>query len=410
MKMTGKRWAFVGALIFIAAIIALYIPYNSNKNEQKDLQQQITIARQMALARTMSKNSVEQKIQELEADIAAADEETAQLQDELDQLQAELVRLEAEREQAIQEAIALLNTTETKFLSAAESIEYGELLFALADSAQITLEQIDYSDGGGINIEGVDYDVVLLELSVYGAKADILNYLVEIQSDAAFSTSFFDQVNITMPELLTEDEKELVFNLILEDMVAKGIADLTLDQICNFIVLGIDDVTGNYLITRNVEEMARKIKELLNALMAEDFEDPLVSTLTEDYDDRLAQELAELIKQHINDLLEDKVVSVLTERIVTALENGDNLESIVGEDIATLLGDALVGALPADIAALLKQYISERIYDRMVGYVTPQVYTEAQEAADEAITILETASTGNIKIAVYVYNTSQEGE
>jgi N-acetylglucosamine kinase-like BadF-type ATPase len=193
-------------------------------------------------------------------------------------------------------------------------------------------------------------------------------------------------------------------------MVAKGIADLTLDQICNFIVLGIDDVTGNYLITRNVEEMARKIKELLNALMAEDFEDPLVSTLTEDYDDRLAQELAELIKQHINDLLEDKVVSVLTERIVAALENGDNLESIVGEDIATLLGDALVGALPADIAALLKQYISERIYDRMVGYVTPQVYTDAQEAADEAITILETASTGNIKIAVYVYNTSQEGE
>jgi uncharacterized membrane protein YheB (UPF0754 family) len=193
-------------------------------------------------------------------------------------------------------------------------------------------------------------------------------------------------------------------------MVAKGIAELTVDEICNFIVLGIEDVTGNYIQARDVKDMATSIKELLNQLMAEEFEDPLVSTLTEDYDDRLALDLAELIKQHINDWLEDKVIAVLAARIATALENGDSLESIVGEDIATLLGNELASAIPADIAGLLKEYISERIEFRMTEYVSPHIYTGAQVAADEMITELETASSSSIKIVIYTYNTSQEGE
>jgi hypothetical protein len=410
MKMSGKWWAVIGVVFLIAVLIALYIPYNSNKNEQETLQQQITVARQMVLARTLSKNSVEQKIKKLEADIITAEEENTRLQDELDQLQAELARLEAEREQAIQEAIALLNATEAKFLSVAESIEYGELLFALAGTSQITLAQIDYSYRDTVNINDVNYNIVLLELSVLGKKADILDYLVKIQSDIAFGSALFDQVNITMPKLLTDAEKESVFNLVLDEMVAKGIEDLTIDEICNFIVFGIEDVTGDYILTRDVENMATSIKELLNALMGKEFEDPLVTTLTEDYDDSLASEMAKLIKQHIRDLLEDKVITVLAERIAAALENGDSLESIVGEDIATLLGSDLVSSLPADIAALLKEYISECIYNRMVGYVSPHVYTNAQEAADEMINVLETSSTGDIKIAVYVYNASQEEE
>jgi hypothetical protein len=410
MKMSGKWWAVIGVVFLIAVLVALYIPYNSNKNEQETLQQQINVARQMVLARTLSKNSVEQKIKKLEADIITAEEENTRLQGELDQLQAELARLEAEREQAIQEAIALLNATEAKFLSVAESIEYGELLFALAGTSQITLAQIDYSYRDTVNINDVNYNIVLLELSVLGKKADILDYLVKVQSDAAFGSALFDQVNITMPKLLTDAEKESVFNLILDEMVAKGIEDLTVDEICNFIVFGIQDVTGDYILTRDVENMATSIKELLNALMGKEFDDPLVSTLTEDYDDSLALKLAEMIKQHIKDLLEDKVITVLADRIATALEHGDSLESIVGEDIATLLGSDLVSSLPADIAALLKEYISECIYNRMVGYVSPHVYTNAQEAADEMINLLETSSTGDIKIAVYVYNASQEEE
>jgi hypothetical protein len=410
MKMTGKKWAFIGALIFVAAIVALYIPYNSNKNEQGSLQQQINVARQMVLARTLSKNSVEQKIQKLEADIATAEGVSEQLQDELDQLQQELLQLENEREQAVQEAIALLNATEAKFLNAAESIEYGELLFTLANSAQIKLSQVDYTDSGSVNIGGVDYDVVLLNLAVNGKKADILDYLVKIQTNTAFNTSLFDQVNIQMPKLLTDDEKNLVFNLILEDMVAKGIEDLTVDEICDFIVLGIEDVTGNYIQVKDVETMAAKIKELLNELMTEEFDDPLVSTLTEDYDDLLASKLAEMIKQHIDDLLTDTVVNTLATRIAEALENGDSLEGIVGEDIATLLGSQLVGALPSDIAALLKEFISECISNRMVDYVTPHVFQNAQKAANEKIAELETTSNGNIEIAIYVYNTSQEGK
>ena len=410
MKMSGKWWAVIGVVFLIAALVALYIPYNSNKNEQTDLQQQIALARQMVLARTMSKNTIEQRIQELEADIAAGEEENAQLQEELDQLEEQLLQLEDEREQAIQEAIALLTATEARFLSAAESIEYGELLFAMADTAQITLAQIDYSHGSTVNIEGVDYDTVSLELSVYGKKADILAYLAEIQSDDAFNTSLFDQVNILMPKLLTEDEKDYIFEIVLDEMVATAIADLTPDEICNFIVLGIEDVTGDLIIKKTVENMAKEIKMLLNALMAEDFDDPLVSTLKGDYDDLLAQKLAELIKQHINDWLEDTVVNMLAERIAIALQNGDDLEGIVGKDIAALLGTQLSGALASDIAALLKEYISERIYDRMVGYVTPHIYTDAQEASDELITILETYSSSYINIAVYVYNTSQEAE
>jgi uncharacterized membrane protein YheB (UPF0754 family) len=193
-------------------------------------------------------------------------------------------------------------------------------------------------------------------------------------------------------------------------MVAKGIEDLTVDEICNFIVLGIEDVTGNYIQTKTVEQMAARIKELLNELMTEEFDDPLVYTLTEDYDDRLALELAELIKQHINDWLTDTVVNELAARTAEALENGDSLEGIVGEDIAALLGGSLVGALPSDIAALLNEFISKNIYNRMVEYVTPQVFHDAQDASDETITILETASSANIEIAVYVYNTSQEGK
>ncbi len=410
MKMSGKRWAVIGVVVLIAAAVALYIPYNSNKNEQETLQQQINTAKQMALVRTMSKNNLEQKIQKLEADIAAAGEKTAELQQELNLLQDELLQLEAEREQAIQEAIALLNATEAKFLSAVESIEYGELLFALADSSGITLSQIIYSIGATINIEGVNYDIVILDLAISGKKAGILDYLIKIQSDASFNTALFDNISLSLPKMLTADEKELVFDIVLDEMVLEGIADLSLDQICNFIVLGIADVTGNYISTQTVQEMATAIKQILAELMQEVFEEPLEHTLTEDYDDSLAFDLAALIKQHINDWLADKVIKELSERIAAALENGDNLETIVGEDIAALLSSELSGALTSDIAGLLKTYISECIEKRMVEHVTPLVLLSAQAAANELIIEMETASSGTVRIAVYTYNTSQEEE
>ena len=410
MKKSGKWWAIIGVVIFIGAAVALYIPYNNNIKEQNTLQQQINTARQMVLLQTMNKNNLEQEIQQLEEDIGAAEEENAQLQQELNRKQDELQQLRAEREQAIQEAVALLNATEAKFLTAAESIEYGELLYALADSAGIAISEIAYSSTDKVTIGEVDYGVVFLELAISGNKADILDYLIEIQADDSFATAIYDSINLTLPKMLTEGQKDEVFSITLDEMIAEGINNLTVDQLVNYIVLGIEDVTGNYLNTRSVEDMAKVIKQLLADMMEEEFDGILGSTLTDDYDERLADELAQLIKTHIKDGLEDAVVSEIVGRIVEAIENGDDLESVVGSQIATLLGSQLAGALSGDITALLKEYISECVYYRMVEYVRPFVFQDAQALTEDIIEEMENASGGTVKIAVYTYNAPQEEE
>ncbi|GEM_PF-3752252 len=410
MKMSGKWWAIIGVVIFIGAVIALYIPYNNNIKEQNTLQQQINTARQMVLLQTMNKNKLEQEIQQLEEDIEAAEDENALLQQELNRKQNELEQLQDEREQAIQEAVALLHATEAKFLTAAKSIEYGELLYALADSAGVKISQIAYSSTDKVTIEEVDYGVVFLELAISGYKADILDYLIEIQADDSFATAICDSINLSWPKMLTGSQKDEVFAITLDEMIAEGIENLTVDELVNFIVLGIEDVTGNFINKRTVEDMAKAIKQLLADLMEEEFEEIPDSTLTDDYDDRLAAELAQLIKEHIKDGLEDAVVSEIVGRIVEAIENGDDLESVVGSHIATLIGSQLVSALPGDITALLKEYISECIYYRMTEYVRPLVFQDAQALTEELIEEMENASGGTVKIAVYTYNAPQEEE
>jgi Skp family chaperone for outer membrane proteins len=397
MKMNGRKWVLTGIVIFIVAAIALYIPYNNEIKKQDDLEQNIFTSQQRVLILTMSKGKLEDEITQLEADIAVAQEESAQKQVELDNLQEELDELEHEREQAIIDALVSLNNIKAEYPDMIASIDYSESLFALAETSDIKLNGLITSDTATVVIEGINYEKISIKLSTTGYRDNILKFISGIQSDDAFKTAFFDNIDVSTPLPLTDEEKAAIYTTALNELKLAAISQFTIDEMVDFIILAIEDVTGTHLDTHPVEEIAQNILSDINSLV------------TEGYDVTFAYDLAELIKQHISEWIIDEFLKPLSDEIAEVITGGGDhatMAALFGEEIASLIGENFTGTLPEDIAELLKSYISSLIDLKMGEAVFPLVEIDALELADSRIAETE-SSEGDISLVIYYY---QEAE
>jgi hypothetical protein len=397
MKMNGRKWVLTGIVIFIVAAMALYIPYNNEIKKQEDLEQNIFTSQQRVLVLTMSKGKLEDEIVQLEADIASAQEESAQKQVELDNLQEELDELEHEREQAIIDALVSLNNIKAEYPDMIASIDYSESLFALAETSDIKLNGLITSDTATVVIEGINYEKISIKLSTAGYMDNILKFISGIQSDDAFKTAFFDNIDIGTPLPLTDEEKAAIYTTALNELKLAAISQFTIDEMVDFIILAIEDVTGTHLDTHPVEEIAQNILSDINSLV------------TEGYDATFAYDLAELIKQHISEWIIDEAINPLAIEIAEVITGGGDhatMAALFGEEIASLIGENLTGTLPEDIAELLKSYISSLIDLKMGEAVLPLVENDALELANSRIAETE-SSEGDISLVIYYY---QEAE
>ncbi|MCJ7769311.1 MAG: hypothetical protein MUO92_02400, partial [Dehalococcoidales bacterium] len=252
-------------------------------------------------------------------------------------------------------------------------------------------------------------------------------------SDDDFRTAAIEPVNITIPELLNDEQIESLKEWMRTQLTGEALAEITTDEIIGFTLEAISEVIGgDEFIDQLVDGNDGKLDALSIAEMAETIKERIADSiyLAQDYEGPLADELAELIAQNIAGSVIGTIVNPLAEQIAALIMPGEVVEvegegedgevevlqteydqaalvELLGEDMAALLGPAIAGSTQGEIASILNKYIAGLIESKMLNSVADSVEEAVEATLPGMIEEMETPSAG-MTIIIYLYQ--GEGE
>jgi len=127
--------------------------------------------------------------------------ERSQLNERLDAAQTHLSVLGAQKsemESQLASAQSSLNSSQTKFPAAIESIEYGEYVFDLIEKCNLQLASLSFPRPAARAVGSVTYSVVSLSLPVSGTVENIFKFIDLIKTDPHFASTSVNSVNLAV--------------------------------------------------------------------------------------------------------------------------------------------------------------------------------------------------------------------
>ena len=209
MRLSKTVWIVLGVAIFIIGFVVLYMMYSRQGDEQEQLKSKIAANHAALVGLIKERESWQSQL--------------LNLQDEL-----------AQRQNALTEANLALSQAKTGWPTAAESIEYDEKLFEMADAwnlditiatavepAEETVEDVTFVTATftvqvtGKPREADELSETDLEYREYlyygkddkpGVVGNILHFINAIVRDKYFASAGINLVNMTVPEPLTQED------------------------------------------------------------------------------------------------------------------------------------------------------------------------------------------------------------
>jgi hypothetical protein len=200
MKLSKTVWIILGVAIFIIGFVVLYMMYSRQGDEQEQLKSKIA-ANQAALVGLIKERESWQS-------------QLLNLQDEL-----------AQRQDALAEANLALSQAGTGWPTSAESIEYDEKLFEMADAWNLEITMVTAVEPTEIKVEGITFTVSSFNMEVKGKPRDklsrtaaeyreylyktvddILAFVHTIVNDKDFASAGIELVSMQVPLPLTQEE------------------------------------------------------------------------------------------------------------------------------------------------------------------------------------------------------------
>jgi len=187
MKLGKTAWIILVTGVFIIAIGSVYWLYLQEGPKQTELNAQLSV--------------VQAQLPKLAAERASLESTLTELEDKLAQVTSQL------------------KTAKAVFPGSVQSIEVDELLFGMADNWGLEITSLTASEPSDleveievemedIEVEDITYLVTSFTVKVEGEVTDILDFIHTIVTHRDFDTATVELVNITVPEPLTEAEKE----------------------------------------------------------------------------------------------------------------------------------------------------------------------------------------------------------
>lgn len=385
MRLNRTAWLVIGVGIFVVAAVVLFMFYRGQADKQQEAKDELGL--------------VQDSVTILFAQKRALDDELAQKENELAQWNDTIGQLEDQLAQAVIE----LEQTQAGFPTSLESIEYDEALFAFAHDSNLGLTILTASEMEDTSIEDITYKTASFKMEVRGEVADILDFINTIVNDDDFKTAILEPVIITVPEPLTDEQKESIEEDKRIELTAEAVAQITTEEMAEFMLEAIVELTGQEIEALMVREIAETIRI------------KIAVSLEEDYVLLLSGDLAELIEQHIAESIVSEIVRPLAEEIAALIVAGgeegyneEDLEELLGPDIAGLLGEEIAGALPGGIESLLNEYIADIVENKMLDSVSSQIIEEVVvEYVAQQVEEMEMPS-ATIELVIYTYQ--GEGE
>ncbi len=198
MRISRITWIILGVVVFVAAFGVLYMFYNNEKGKQESLNSKLA-ANQALLPKLVAERESQQ------AQLVA-------LQDQLAARQSELT--------AANEALA---QARSGWPEAAESIEYDQTLFKIADGWNLQVQTLVAGEKATKAIQGITFGTTTFTISlstpplaateaieyqdkVYGVVSDILAFIDSVAKASEFSTATIDVVSMSVPPAMTREE------------------------------------------------------------------------------------------------------------------------------------------------------------------------------------------------------------
>ena len=202
MRLSKTVWIILGVAIFIIGFIVLYMMYSRQGDEQEQLKSKIA-ANQAALVGLIKERESWQS-------------QLLNLQDEL-----------AQRQDALTEANLALSQAGTGWPTSAESIEYDEKLFEMADAWNLEITVVKAAEPQEETVEGITFTVSSFNVEVrgklreedklsrtaaeyreylYKTVDDILAFVHTIVNDKDFVSAGIELVSMEVPEPLTQEQ------------------------------------------------------------------------------------------------------------------------------------------------------------------------------------------------------------
>jgi hypothetical protein len=200
MKISKLTWIILGILVLAIGFGVIYMLYSKQQQEQDSLK---------------AKASANQAI------LAGLVTEQEKWRIELVRVQEQLDRKNAD----VTASAASLAQAKTLWPQDAQSIEYGEKLFALADGWQLVVNVVTADEDTVVMNQNIQFtnntftitvtgqpltagftDVSEYEDFLYVRISDILGFVDDLTRDSLFSTSKIDLVTLTVPPVPSQDE------------------------------------------------------------------------------------------------------------------------------------------------------------------------------------------------------------
>jgi hypothetical protein len=200
MKLSKTVWIILGVAIFIIGFVVLYMMYSRQGDEQEQLKS---------------------KIAANQATLVGLIKERESWQSQLLNLQDEL----AQRQDALAEANLALSQAGTGWPTSAESIEYDEKLFEMADAWNLEITVVKAAEPQEEAVEGITFTVSSFNVEVRGKSRDelsrtsaeyreylyktvddILAFVHTIVNDKDFASAGIELVSMQVPLPLTQEE------------------------------------------------------------------------------------------------------------------------------------------------------------------------------------------------------------
>jgi hypothetical protein len=176
----------------------------------------------------MQHSKQQQEQNELRAKIAANQATASRLTAERDNWQSQLTKLQGQLEQkkmAVTAANMSLSAARAEWSRDAESIEYDEILFGLADGWSLKVDSASAGEPAVKPVQGIGFTNTAFSVTVSGKPLaegfderqkyedyiyqvvdNILGFVNSVSKDKSFASAKIDLVNLTVPTLLTSDE------------------------------------------------------------------------------------------------------------------------------------------------------------------------------------------------------------
>jgi hypothetical protein len=296
-----------------------------------------------------------------------------------------------------------LTQTQNNFPASAQTIEYNETLMGLASSCNLTMQILVATQPTAASLNTSDFTFYsnVFTISVMGKVSDILNFVDKIATNGSFKTGAMTPISFTIPEPLTQAQKDQMRSDIQTQMISAEDASI---QGADRVKL-IENALYLLLGGKANPPAAGDITQAINSLITSQFNSSIADMMSNDIAQAIENGLANTLVSTVATQYTNAIMALFTDQI-----NAGLLPTFTGfagslgsTPLDTLITAAIQGIPPSTMPAAINQAITDALNSNVSDQIAAMVNDSDVDATLAAQVTAAEMPSAQLTVAVYSY-------